>query len=1589
MKVLSFKSGPGSRSGGAGARRGGIRAGRRGRVGRRRTAAAPDAETQAESRSEFDMDVSAFLSDASFWIPVHTVKPPSQSIFYPVVSWLAEAAKPASVLAFGGREPGLRPALRDAVVRLGLKTTCVLVEPFEDTGADRAGFEASFPKDWEIRPRQFREFARFERGSIERIIEAFPDRSIDWIQPAEFYGADCFQRDLEAWRPKLSPRAMLLVPRAGVWEKKGGARGFLEEISRHHPSFLFDHGDGLGLVGLGSAPSARVQALFDADKIPEVRDAIRAAYSRLGRGLAEAADADQERRVGALGHGPAILGLGGTARSMVSRDSIESPDGGPDASDIEAMTLRGENDLLREENERLTGELDRLGEQSDALRRENPELRYRAERFEHLHAAASWQLHELRQSAALALIEKSQRLRHRLFPQTRLHGRCAELAARFARDSIKIGPHVAVRKAAGRVLRKVGLAARPTATPSSRGQTPVYRALGSPGAGARFEDLPWTFTGKRAAVDDSGAPTLKILLVGHSACRTGAPHCLLRLSEGLAKIPGVECWTVLKSGGELSPQFARHAPTMELAALEARGFARADGPAEIAARLQAYSRNVVAVCNTMTVGEFHEAFEAAGIPVISWIHELPTFIDILGGREAIDRIQSASLRTIVPANVVREALVERFDFDRSRVQTVYNGLDAKGRDLSREASRAKVREELDLPADARIVLGCGTIDLRKGVDLFAQLGRTFLREAAPADLASKTYFVWVGHPSDPDLLKWLRHDLETAGLADRVLFPGSRPDMAPYFLAADLFALTSREDPCPFANLEAMESALAVVAFQDSGGAPEVLGEGGIVAPYLDVRAMAEAVRELLTDDRKRTEMGRRGQASIRNHFTWPRFMTEFREILESECGLGRTDRPTVSVILPNFNHAGFLEARLRSIFEQTVAPLEIIYLDNASTDDSVEVVRRLAPESPAPLRIIVNERNNNSTFLQWLKGFELAQGDLIWIAESDDCAHPQFLERLLPEFADPEVVLAYSQSALIDSDDRLLAENFLDHTDGVSTTRWRSRYVASGEEEAELALSQKNTIPNASAAVFRRPDASTIKAELSEMRFAGDWLFYATRAKEGKIAFLPDSLNFYRRHVKTVSHRSFLTDTHAEETLYVKVRVFETFDISLNAMSRGLCQTFLDHAMIARRFHVDRPTLTKERRPAITGLLDRARAALHRRLDDHEGLKTLFILEKAGDDADGLASLHLINALARDHRVYLCVATPSAEAEALAERLDDRVVLIEGTLGVTPWSSMTPEGCLRAEVLQELVRFHGVDVIHSQPGEADRLAAQINADLKLPWLIHLGDGEGRWLGDSADPERAEALATVSGVFHEAADPSDLIKTRPEFGGKRWVRALHGLDPDALPEPTATIHKREGEVWVYLVTEESRSAEELKTAMDAIRIVNRLPSTERGGLRARLVEAGPGLGEWELMAHCDLAIAPHAGASRGVSARIAALLAHRIPIIAPDRGAVHDMLATDAGSVGLTVESDGRSTVSADRLAAAILRSLKRPDLHVDHREAAGRLFDERFHVERTSAVVGEAYLRARDLLIFTRAVGPEPRTESRPAGGTASRESA
>lgn len=220
-------------------------------------------------------------------------------------------------------------------------------------------------------------------------------------------------------------------------------------------------------------------------------------------------------------------------------------------------------------------------------------------------------------------------------------------------------------------------------------------------------------------------------------------------------------------------------------------------------------------------------------------------------------------------------------------------------------------------------------------------------------------------------------------------------------------------------------------------------------------------------------------------------------------------EHPKISVIVPNYNHARFLRQRIDSILNQTFGDLELIVLDDASSDGSHNV---LAQYYPRPrVRMVVNTKNSGAAFPQWNRGIALARGEYVWIAESDDSADPHFLERLLPLLDEnPTAGLAYCQSRLINPEGVEIG-NSLGWTSDLDPVRWEKDFVNNGADEIRKYLIVKNTIPNASAVLLRRSVLlQTMPADTS-YKLCGDWLHWGKVLSLADVAYTSVPLNHWR----------------------------------------------------------------------------------------------------------------------------------------------------------------------------------------------------------------------------------------------------------------------------------------------------------------------------------------------------------------------------------------------------------------------------------------------------------------------------------------------
>ena len=265
---------------------------------------------------------------------------------------------------------------------------------------------------------------------------------------------------------------------------------------------------------------------------------------------------------------------------------------------------------------------------------------------------------------------------------------------------------------------------------------------------------------------------------------------------------------------------------------------------------------------------------------------------------------------------------------------------------------------------------------------------------------------------------------------------------------------------------------------------------------------------------------------------------------------------PKVSVIIPNYNHARFLEKRIQSVLNQTYQDFEVIYLDVASTDNSNEVFAKFAGEQR--IQAVYNESNSGSPVKQWDKGIRLAQGDYVWIAESDDYADKRLLAELVNRLDNnPTVGVAYCQSWIVDECDNTMY-SWNEYISSSDKKRWEKDFINTGKDECERHLIFSNTIPNASAVLIRRSIYEQAGYVDETMRLCGDWMLWLKMLLMSDIAFVAKPLNYFRVHSGTVRHKAYRNGVHVEESYQVISHILGDLSFAKQVVEQ-VCEVMID----------------------------------------------------------------------------------------------------------------------------------------------------------------------------------------------------------------------------------------------------------------------------------------------------------------------------------------------------------------------------------------------------------------------------------------------
>lgn len=233
---------------------------------------------------------------------------------------------------------------------------------------------------------------------------------------------------------------------------------------------------------------------------------------------------------------------------------------------------------------------------------------------------------------------------------------------------------------------------------------------------------------------------------------------------------------------------------------------------------------------------------------------------------------------------------------------------------------------------------------------------------------------------------------------------------------------------------------------------------------------------------------------------------------------------PIVSVIVPNYNHEGYLIQRLDSIFDQTYQNVEVILLDDASTDGSVAILEDYKSH-PKVSHLVVNQVNSGSLFKQWIKGLELAKGQYIWIAESDDYSDPDFLKFTVEAFEKHQKAgLVFTDSKVVDDSGQPLSVTSEMNT-ALKKLKDSGTTVIQDKSDLTHNFISNLIIWNASSVLFSKTAIDLIDFEvLKTLKNAGDLFSYLSIGLNTDIVFVHQQLNYFRTHHDNTTKRNILS---------------------------------------------------------------------------------------------------------------------------------------------------------------------------------------------------------------------------------------------------------------------------------------------------------------------------------------------------------------------------------------------------------------------------------------------------------------------------------
>ena len=314
-----------------------------------------------------------------------------------------------------------------------------------------------------------------------------------------------------------------------------------------------------------------------------------------------------------------------------------------------------------------------------------------------------------------------------------------------------------------------------------------------------------------------------------------------------------------------------------------------------------------ALANSIETQPMLVGLAAAQVPTVTLVHEFPT------DDMSTSRMQTGmalSTQVVFDAVSQHQAALDCWPGITPRNQSVFH---QGASEVPADPKRPAIAEPADVrPASVYdavrghdglpVVLGLGTVSIRKGTDIFVSCAQAAVRKVG----AGRLRFVWIGHVPKPhpegQFMAWLTDQVKRSELGDSMVFLDAVDDLDGAYAAADVVMISSRLDPFPNVAMDSALAGVPVICFAKANGFADYLAEDRRTAflsvPYLDADAAGAAIADLVTDAALRSSVGEALRERSRHDFPMDRYMARLAPLAEEAKAITAQEKRDVALLL-------------------------------------------------------------------------------------------------------------------------------------------------------------------------------------------------------------------------------------------------------------------------------------------------------------------------------------------------------------------------------------------------------------------------------------------------------------------------------------------------------------------------------------------------------------------------------------------------------------------------------------------------------------------------------------------------------------------